>query len=72
MLGKTEGKRRRGYQRVSWLDSITNSMDPSLSELQKIVKDREVWCAAVVTQVLATEYQQRQISGPRVDPQLHI
>ena len=57
---------------MRWLNGITNSMDPSLSELQKIVKDREVWCAAVVTQVLATEYQQRQISGPRVDPQLHI
>ena len=41
MLGKTEGKRRRGWQRVRWLDSLTDSMDMSLSKLQEIVKDRE-------------------------------
>ena len=47
MLGKIEGKRRRGGQRMGWLDSITDSMDMNLSELQEIVKDREAWHAAV-------------------------
>ena len=47
MLGKTEDKRRRGRQRVKWLDGITELMDTSLNKVQETVKDREVWCAAV-------------------------
>ena len=46
-LAKTEGRRRRGQQRLRWLDGITDSMDMSLSKFQKIMKGREAWCAVI-------------------------
>ena len=47
MLGKIEGRRRRGQQRMRWLDRITDSMDMSFSKLQEMLKDRESWCVAI-------------------------
>ena len=76
MLGKIEGKRRRGQQRMRWLDSITNSMDMNLRKLQKTVEDRGVWHATVhglqrVRHNLVTE-QQSFLSTHNVAVQLVV
>ena len=66
MLGKIEGRRRRGQQRMRWLDSITDSMNISLNKLQEIVKESKAWCVAVhgwqrVGHDLVTEQQQQHM-----------
>ena len=70
MLGKIEGKRRRGRQRMGWLDSITDSVDINLSKLREILENREAWCAAVhrVRHDLATEQHLCSAPTPIITP----
>ena len=60
MLGKIEGKRRKGWQRIRWLNNVTDSMDMNLSRLWEIVEDRGAWCAAVHGVTKLTTKQQKQ------------
>ena len=63
MLGKIEGRRRRGWQRMRWLGGITDSMDMSLSQLQEIVKDREAWRATIhgVTRSIGAQAKEQEL-----------
>ena len=56
MLGKIEGRRRRGWQRMRWMDSITNSMKMNLSKVQQMVEDRGVWCACATVHGIAKRW----------------